>query len=52
MGKKTKGCKCHIVTDADGNLLALVTRTTGIQDRSSRQIALQSPAGQWTARTI
>jgi transposase len=33
MGKKTKGRKRHIVTDTDGNLLALVTHTAGIQDR-------------------
>lgn len=33
MGKKTKGRKRHIVTDTDGNLLALVTHTADIQDR-------------------
>ncbi len=33
MGKKTKGWKRHIVTDTDGNLLALVTRAADIQDR-------------------
>jgi len=32
-GKKTKGRKRHIVTDTDGNLLALVTHTADIQDR-------------------
>jgi len=52
MGKKTKGRNRHIVTDTDGNLLALVTHTADIQDRPFRQIALQSPAGQWTARPV
>jgi len=52
MGKKTKGRKRHIVTDTDGNLLGLVTHTADIQDRPFRQIALQSPAGQWTARPV
>jgi transposase len=33
MGKKTKGRKRHIVTDTDGNLLALVTHVADIQDR-------------------
>ena len=33
MGKKTKGRKRHIVTDTDGNLLALITHTADIQDR-------------------
>jgi transposase len=33
MGKKTKARKRHIVTDTDGNLLALVTHTADIQDR-------------------
>lgn len=33
MGKKTKGRKRHILTDTDGNLLALVTHTADIQDR-------------------
>jgi len=51
-GKKTKGRKRHIVTDTDGNLLALVTHPADIQDRPFRQIALQSPAGQWTARPV
>lgn len=32
-GKKTKGRKRHILTDTDGNLLALVTHTADIQDR-------------------
>ena len=32
-GKKIKGRKRHIVTDTDGNLLALVTHTANIQDR-------------------
>lgn len=32
-GKKIKGRKRHIVTDTDGNLLALVTHTADIQDR-------------------
>jgi len=32
-GKKTKGRKRHILTDTDGNLLALVTQTADIQDR-------------------
>jgi transposase len=32
-GKKTKGRKRHIVTDTDGNLLALVTHAANIQDR-------------------
>ena len=34
-GKKTKGRKWHIVTDTEGNLLALVTHTADIQDRDS-----------------
>lgn len=33
MGKKTKGRKRHIMTDTDGNLLALVTHVADIQDR-------------------
>lgn len=32
-GKKVKGRKRHIVTDTDGNLLALTTHTADIQDR-------------------
>jgi transposase len=32
-GKKIKGRKRHIVTDTDGNLLALTTHTADIQDR-------------------
>lgn len=32
-GKKVKGRKRHIVTDTDGNMLALVTHTADIQDR-------------------
>ena len=32
-GKKIKGRKRHILTDTDGNLLALVTHTADIQDR-------------------
>jgi len=32
-GKKTKGRKRHIVTDTEGNMLALTTHTADIQDR-------------------
>ena len=32
-GKKIKGRKRHIVTDTDGNMLALITHTADIQDR-------------------
>ena len=32
-GKKTKGRKRHIVTDTEGNLLALITHPADIQDR-------------------
>jgi transposase len=32
-GKKTKGRKRHIVTDTDGNMLALTTHTADVQDR-------------------
>ncbi len=32
-GKKIKGRKRHIVTDTEGNLLALITHTADIQDR-------------------
>lgn len=32
-GKKIKGRKRHIVTDTDGNMLALTTHTADIQDR-------------------
>ena len=34
MGKKIKGRKRHILTDTQGNLLALITHTADIQDRN------------------
>jgi len=45
-GKRIKGRKRHIVTDTIGLLVGLEVHSAGIQDRPSRDIATQCPAGQ------
>jgi hypothetical protein len=39
-GKKIKGRKRHIVTDTQGNLVGLVVREAGIQDRDGAPCVL------------
>jgi transposase len=40
-GKKIKGRKRHIVTDTDGNMLALITHTADIQDRDGGSAVIE-----------
>ncbi len=40
-GKKIKGRKRHIVTDTDGNMLALVTHSADIQDRDGGSAVIE-----------
>lgn len=46
-GKRTKGCKCHIVTDTFGLLVGLEVHSAGIQDRDGAPDVLQA-VGRWT----
>lgn len=51
-GKRIKGRKRHTFTATTGLLASIQVHSAGLQDRPSRQIAAQSPAGQRTARRM
>ena len=47
MGKKVKGRKRHMLVDTLGLMLVMLVHSADVQDRTSLQIAVHSPAGQW-----
>ena len=46
-GKKINGRKRHIVTDTQGNLLAVMTHSAGVQDRDGAPVVLAFATESW-----